>query len=315
MSSTPTSNLPPLPVEPGPAADAVGSAAEPPGLPPILTLRDVRLPTGSLRLAEAGAGRPVMFLHGVAGTHAYWTPTLEAVGASRRALAPDVPGFGASRPLSRGWSLEAAADVIAALATATGHPRLDLVGHSLGGALAAMVAIRHPRLVDRLVLVAPIGFRPMPPRPTWRLGILTRARAALLPVAAMAVRHPPTARRLVGGVVQGDTELDHSISRALIDGSLRARRTAAAGMDVIRRDLTPAARLIDRPTLVIWGRRDGAVPVEYARDALGAIPGSRVVILDGSGHLPMLDEPAAFARAVLDFIGREPAPGGDPEVA
>jgi pimeloyl-ACP methyl ester carboxylesterase len=298
MSSTPTSNLPPRPPATDGAIDAGHAFLE----PVASTLRDVRLPTGRLRLAEAGAGRPVMFLHGVAGTHAYWGPTLEAVSSVRRVLAPDVPGFGASRPLSRGWGLEAAADVIAALAAAVGHPRLDLVGHSLGGALAAMVAIRHPRLVDRLVLVAPIGFRPMRPRPTWRLGVLTRVRAALLPVAAIAGRHPPTARRLVGGVVQEDTELDHSITRALIDGSLRARRTAAAGMDVIHRDLSPAAGRIDALTLVIWGRRDGAVPVEYARHALDAIPGSRCVVLDGSGHLPMLDEPARFSRAVLDFI-------------
>ncbi len=302
MSSTPTSN-PPLPTPPeterGGAAVEVGDG----GAGGVVTLRDVRLPTGLLRLAQTGAGRPVMFLHGVAGTHAYWGPTLAAVASSRLALAPDVPGFGASRPLSRGWSLEAASDAIATLAAAAGHRRLDLVGHSLGGALATMVAIRHPRLVDRLVLVAPIGFRPMRPRPTWRLGVLTRVRAALLPVAAIAGRHPATARRLVGGVVQESTELDHSLTRALIDGSLRARRTAAAGMDVIHRDLSPAARGIEAPTLVIWGRRDGAVPVEFARHALDAIPGSEGVVLDRSGHLPMLDEPARFSRTLLDFIG------------
>jgi pimeloyl-ACP methyl ester carboxylesterase len=265
-------------------------------------LRDLRLPTGRIRLAEAGAGTPVMFLHGVAGTHAYWGPTMEAVAPRRLALAPDVPGFGASRPLGRGWSLEPVADTIAAAAAAAGHRRLDLVGHSLGGALAAMVALRHPQLVARLVLVAPIGFRPMPPRPSWRLGVVTRLRGALLPVGAILARHPATARRLVGGVIQETTHVEHALARALIHGSLRARRTAAAGMDVIRRDLSGEARRIRQPTLVVWGRQDAAVPVAYARHALEAIPGSRAVILPASGHLPMLDEPESFTRALLEFI-------------
>jgi pimeloyl-ACP methyl ester carboxylesterase len=255
-----------------------------------------------VRLAEAGAGEPVLFLHGVAGTHAYWAPSMLGLADRRRVLAPDVPGFGASRPVTRGWSLEVVADAIAEVADAAGAPACDLVGHSLGGALATAVALRHPGLVRRLVLVAPIGFHPLPPRRSWRYGPLTRLRQGLLPIAAILARRQVTAQRLVGGVVRDPQGVDHALARAMIYGSLKARRTAAAGMDVIGRDLSPQAQSLSLPTLVVWGRHDHAVPVRYAQPVLDAIPGSRGAVLEHSGHLPMLDEPDAFRELLRRFI-------------
>lgn len=273
---------------------------------PALRPRDLELPHGRLRVVDSGprAGEltPVVLVHGLAGTHAYWLPVARRLARTRRVLAPDLPGFGASRPLGRGWSLEEAADALADALARLGVQRAALVGHSMGGALVATVALRRPELVDRLVLVAPIGFRPMRPRPSWRLGPLLHLRRALRPLGLLLSRHAPTAQRLIGGVVENPTRVDLELARALIDGSLRARRTGQAGLDVIARDLAEHAGEIRVPTLVVWGRRDRAVSVSHLGAVVDAVPGARPLVLDGSGHLPMLDEPDALAAALSRFL-------------
>src|ERR1700754_4421944 len=105
-----------------------------------------------------GEGEPLVLVHGLATTRIIWRRVLGPLGARRRLVAIDVPGFGASAPAGPGFDLDEVADVIAA---GLPDPAFDLLGHSLGGALPVVLAERHPERVRRLVLVAPAGFKPV----------------------------------------------------------------------------------------------------------------------------------------------------------
>ena len=151
----------------------------------------------------------------------------------------------------------------------------DLVGHSMGGAIAAELAASQPDAVRRLVLVAPAGLplgRSVPARLPGLAAFLRQTAPTFLPVLALdTLRADP--------------------------GTLwRATR------DVIARDVREHLGAIAAPTLLIWGEHDTLVPTRLAGTFRDAIPGARLLILPGAGHVPMFDRPADFNRAVLAFL-------------
>jgi pimeloyl-ACP methyl ester carboxylesterase len=123
----------------------------------IAEVHSLRLRHGRTLCARRwpGAGSTLVFLHGLLDSSEGWTPVCEAVGGTR--IAFDLPGFGYSDPPPSG-SLSAYAQDIAEGLQALGSPRFTLVGHSLGGAVAAALAELLPSSVDALVLLAPAGF-------------------------------------------------------------------------------------------------------------------------------------------------------------
>ncbi len=107
---------------------------------------------GPIAYREAGAGSPVVFLHGLGGSRYAWEPQLETFGSSYRCIAWDMPGYGESRPLAVPLSFPALADAVARLLDDLDIERADLVGLSFGGQQALHVALRHPDRLRRLVL-------------------------------------------------------------------------------------------------------------------------------------------------------------------
>src|SRR5258708_2858476 len=118
-----------------------------------------------LHVAEHGTGDPLVLIHGAGTSSAIWRRSLPLLGGpARRAVAIDVPGYGASAPIGRGFRFDVVADrVVAGLAKAGVDGEFDLVGHSLGGAVSIVLAARHPDRIRRLVLVAPAGLASTPP--------------------------------------------------------------------------------------------------------------------------------------------------------
>ena len=153
-----------------------------------------------------------------------------------------------------------------------------LVGHSLGGLLAAQVAARRPALTSRLALVTPAGL------PSGR-GLVGH----VLPLLAALRAAPPALLAVV------------------------ARDAAAAGPPSLFRgahyavgtDLPPVLRRITAPTLLLWGERDPLVPLDLASSWRGELRDARVVVVPGAGHVPMFDAPADVARALLAFLEDE----------
>ena len=113
-----------------------------------------------IAIDESGQGPPLVLLHGVGASRAVWRLVTPALAEDRHVIAPDLPGFGESAPAANGFDLDTAAAALAdPLAERAGGP-FDLLGNSLGGAVAFRLAIARPDLVRRLVLSAPAGFAP-----------------------------------------------------------------------------------------------------------------------------------------------------------
>jgi pimeloyl-ACP methyl ester carboxylesterase len=116
-----------------------------------------------LAIREDGAGDPIVLVHGAGTSSAIWHRAAPLLAERFRVVAPDVPGYGGSPAAGKGFALEEVTDdLVAGLEEAGVPPSYDLVGHSMGGAIAILLAARHPERVRRLVLVAPAGLAALP---------------------------------------------------------------------------------------------------------------------------------------------------------
>jgi pimeloyl-ACP methyl ester carboxylesterase len=242
------------------------------------------------RIWEKGSGQPLAYLAGLAGLPR-WTPFLDRLAEHRRVIAPSLPGF----PGATGHDkLDTLLDWIAAaldLLEGAGSSGGDLVGASVGGALAAEVAAMAPGLVRRLVLIAPFGLydAAMPPLDLWgqKPGILPTLLTAR-PDPYKAFTAPPDSA--------DDNEWPIIQSRA---------NEAAARLLWPLADTRLARRLhrIRCPTLVLWGADDKVLSPRYAERFAEGIAGKTTVkLIPGAGHLADLDAPGACAEAVLAAV-------------
>jgi pimeloyl-ACP methyl ester carboxylesterase len=262
---------------------------------------------GAAGREEAGEGEPLVLIHGVGTSRAIWGPVLPRLAATRRVIAVDLPGFGASPPLGRGFDLDAVADRVAELA---GVSRFDLVGHSLGGAVAVALAARRPGAVRRLVLVAPAGLAPRPARLAAVLG------AAAAPASEVRRRlgrpfadHASARWAMFATTVHDPARLHPDAARLLLDASASATRVAEGIREAVAADLRGALAAAPMPLGLVWGEADRVV----AYGGLAALrrlrPDAEVVTLPRTGHVPQVERPAAFTAALERVLAALASPG------
>lgn len=242
--------------------------------------------------------RTLLLLHGWPNNGRTWKPLAEALllGGGVRLVAPDLKGFGDSDKPATGYTCEQFADDVLAVAGALSLNDYVLVGHSMSGKIAQLVASRRPAGLAGLVLVAPTPLV-TPPTPEEKKAA-QRAwcgdRQKVEAFFAGLTAHPLAASDLA----------------SLVDDGLRAAPQAWNGwIDAMRDAPYPeTAARIAVPTLVVAGGRDAARDEEtLRRDVAGQIPGAQFAALPGSGHLPHLEEPAALAALLLNFLDTLPA--------
>jgi pimeloyl-ACP methyl ester carboxylesterase len=251
-----------------------------------------------------GQGEPLVLVHGLATTRVIWRRVLPLLGRSRRLIAIDVPGFGESPPAGEGFDLEVVADDIAQDLGAIGvRAPFDLVGHSLGGALAIVLADRHPDAVRSLVLVAPAGLRRVPPAAAQLLGGAA-ARAIPLRRRGAALADTPWGRRILMSPQTSDpASIPPAEVRAMLKASEGATRTGAALTAVAQVDLRARLAAVPAPVGVLWGEHDRVIPasgLETVVEARG--PGTPAVRIAGTGHIPMMERPEQFSIALEDVL-------------
>ncbi|WP_425148110.1 alpha/beta fold hydrolase [Deinococcus sp.] len=228
-----------------------------------------------LSYRRSGQGSPLVLLHGLSGSGRWWRFNLPALEAVRSVYVVELAGFGAARR-QRSLGVRAAARLLAQWLDALELEGADLIGHSMGGQIALLLAALRPQRISRLVLACASGLL----RQKWW-------RVALKLPAAMRrgdLRFVPTI--LADG------------ARAGLPNLIRSSR------DLLREDISELLPQIHLPTLVIWGERDVLVPPALGRMLAQGIAGAQFVSLANAGHVVMVDAPLAFNRAVLAFLNQ-----------
>jgi pimeloyl-ACP methyl ester carboxylesterase len=191
-----------------------------------------------IAIDAAGDGEPLGLLHGVGANRSIWQHAARRLARTRLVLAPDLPGFGESPPVADGFDLNQTADAVADAIVARAAQPFDLVGNSLGGAVAAVLACRRPELVRRLVLVAPAGFNPRPRLLSEVAGRLGGSATSLRRVLGMPFVANANARRvLLWGSVAAPERMAPNDARTMLQGSRGSSRIGAAIASVLTSDL------------------------------------------------------------------------------
>jgi len=265
--------------------------------------------SAGLDVHAGGAGEPLALVHGVGTSRGIWQRVLGPLAAERRVLSLDVPGFGTSAAIGAGFELAAVADrLAAALRAAAGEP-YDLLGHSLGGALALTLAARHPQDVRRLVLVAPAGLAPLPAPVASVAGLLAGQivpwrRRLGRPLAATAWGRWV----LFGAVVADPAALRPQDARAMLDASAGATRIGPAVATAAAADLRPLLAGLTVPLGALWGTEDRVLSAEGVTVIERLRPDAAIVRLERTGHIPQVERPAAFLAALAEVLARTGAP-------
>ena len=225
----------------------------------------------------------------------------------------DVPGFGASAPAGDGFDLDQVADSIHA-AVALDAP-FDLVGHSLGAALALKLAARHAGAVRRLVLVAPAGIAPVPRLAT---RLLAPGVEPMLAVRrrAVALTDLRWGRRLLLGLAAADAAaISPTQARVIVNASRTATRAGAAFAAVTAADLRADLRELTVPLGLIWGAEDRTIPARTADLVRSERPDVEAITIERAGHVVMVERPEAFAAALEELLARLPKHATNPSAA
>jgi pimeloyl-ACP methyl ester carboxylesterase len=256
-----------------------------------------------LAVDEVGSGDPLILLHGVATDRRIWGLVMPQLAADHRVVAVDLPGFGSSVPVGDGFELDQVAErIVRGLAGRGITGPFDLVGHSLGGGIAIALAAAHPRLVRRLVLVAPAGLRPFPATVS---NLLAAGADAVLAARRGAVSLTDVwwGRKLLLALTAADgAELPPTLARQMVEASATAKRTAPALATITSADLRPLLAQTQMPLGVIWGEADRTVPIRALDDLLEARPDAVVVRIADAGHVPMVESPEDFVAALETLI-------------
>lgn len=261
-----------------------------------VTERYVELSHGRSRVLEAGDGPPVLLLHGVGFVPAAdgWRPALQALGRRHRVLAPDLLGWGPGDQLERGYSFAYLVDFVRELQDALGLGRCDLVGHSMGGWLASVLAYESPERVGRLVLVASGGLltRPLPQMAAWVPPSTEAISAALAPLEGTgAPLGELTARWQALAADEGRTGRFRQVMAHMSEGETRQR------YNTVRRLPKVAC-----PTLVVWGTEDEINPVAMGRRTAELVADARLLLLEGAGHHVPSERPEELHEVIADFL-------------
>lgn len=294
---------------------AASSGATEPGR---LRFRTVATRRARLSIMEAGAGPPVLALHGLGGTKGSFLPTISALASRFHVIAVDLPGFGDSdKPLGAAYDARFFARSSIDLLDAIGLDRVHLIGNSLGGRIALEVALRQPDRINRLGLLAPsLAWRR--DRPWVPLLRLTRPELGLVQLAPRPLVDA-IVRRLIPGADEGWTAAGvDEFLRAYLTPAGRAAFYAAARQIYLEEPhgedgFWPRLRTLRAEALFVWGRRDRLVPIAFARHVTTALPHARHLELD-CGHVPQVERPKQTHAALAAFLSEAPddASGVDP---
>jgi pimeloyl-ACP methyl ester carboxylesterase len=272
-----------------------------------------------LSYTEAGSGKETLILlHGLGGNKQHWMRNLPGLSQHYRVLALDLPGYGDSKlqALPEGNLLLYFSKAVVALMDSLAIQKAHLVGHSMGGQLATLLALEHPERVRTLTLAAPAGIETFTPQEA----------AGLKAYAATAYPHKQSKEQIrqawalnfhrqpaeVEALIQERLQLNES---GYYPTYARVLEGGVSGM--LEAPVAQRLREIKAPVLILFGAEDRLIPNRHlhptlttqavAQQAQTAIPNSKLVLLPAAGHLLQFEQSQAFNKALLQFLKHKPA--------
>jgi 3-oxoadipate enol-lactonase len=244
------------------------------------------------------ASAPVVTLsHSLATNLAMWEPQASALAARYRVLRYDTRGHGGTDAPGGPYSLDQLAEDAVALLRALGIERTHFVGLSMGGMIGQVLALTHPEMLRSLVLCDTSSRVPPEAKPVWD------ERIRMAESHGMEPHVEPTLGRWFTPPFASNSPANVESVRAMI------RETKPQGYvgcchAIKALDLTDRLSAIAVPTLIVVGEDDPGTPVAASRAIHERIRGSELAILKSASHLSNIEQPEAFTRALLDFLGR-----------
>ncbi|HLZ96158.1 MAG TPA: alpha/beta hydrolase [Candidatus Dormibacteraeota bacterium] len=275
-----------------------------------------------------GDGSPLLMVHGLGGSALNWMAVGPAFAERYHAVAIDLVGFGQTPLFKRSAAVGANADLVRRFIDEVLDEPVTLMGNSMGGHISVLVAGAHPERVARVVLVDPAvpGVHVRRPEPAM-LGVIAAVsvpglaetlldrRAKMLgpeglvqQTLALVCADPS---RLSADLVQAHVQLTRE--RASLGGqNNRAllQATRSIGLRMADPRFWVKARQVKAPTLVIHGELDRVIPLAAARELVRRVPAWTLKVIEGVGHVPMMETPEAFIRAANGWLEDRIAPAG-----
>ena len=259
------------------------------------TAREVTVFGQKIHYVEAGTGPTVILLHGLGGSTQIWQLNIAALAEKYRVIVPDQIGFGKSDKPLVNYRIRTYVDFLDQFCKQLRIERASLVGNSMGGWIATAFTAAFPDRVDKLVLVDAAGYTPpkdLDTRTFYGLNPTTREGMKVL-----------VAKIFYNKMFLSDAAIDQAITTRLAAGDGYTINSITES--IIRGEdfLDDTVKTIKRPTLLIWGRQDGLVPVAEGERFNKDIAGSKLVVFDQCGHMPQVEKAGEFNAAVLKFLG------------
>jgi 3-oxoadipate enol-lactonase len=256
----------------------------------------------TIAFAQSGQGVPLLLMHGAEADHSMFDAVAPLLAAHFTVIAYDQRDSGGTRNPPTPYGLVELADDAAALIAALGHEHAHVFGTSLGGAIAQVLAARHPTRVDRLVLSS-----------TFRAGTPPLAiNPEVIPkLAALRAGLPGTAPEIARYFFPDEYLSRHAAAADIFSGNGRddAQKQRRAG--ILAQPVAIDLRAIISPTLVIVGENDRLIPPAHSLSLADDINDARTATLPGLGHVATIQDPAAIAAEVLDFLQDKEMTGGN----
>jgi len=261
---------------------------------------DVRGNRFAWREAGHDEGTPLVLLHGLGGSRLSWEPQLDGLADRRRVVAWDQPGYGESSPHEGPLTFAGLADAVAAFADEIGAERIHLAGISFGGMIAQYATAAHPRRVATLTLLSTspcFGLDGTSPE-AWRAARLAPLDAGRQPADFAAT----VLASIAGPNITADALEGQRAAMARISGAALRRSIDC----LVTHDSRAVLGSVTVPTLCLVGELDTETPVAYTEVLAGLVPGARIEVVTGAGHLLNVEAPAAVNALIDDHIERHP---------
>ncbi|MEJ8804406.1 alpha/beta fold hydrolase [Pontibacter sp. H249] len=303
-----------------PATQSAGAATATPAADPVFESLKYKFPTKKVTLSngqsmayvdEGKGSETIIFIHGLGSYLPAWEKNIAELSNNYRTIALDLPGYGKSSKENVQVSMDAYAKTVLELMDKLKLKKATLAGHSMGGQIAITAALQAPERVSKLILVAPAGLE------TFTDQQKQMFKMAVTPESVQKTTPEQTAANYKINFYKMPAEAQHMVDERLLimkseqfdDYSKAVASSVAAMVDEPVHEKLP---LLKMPTLIVFGENDALIPNKYFNPNLTPkavaemgkerIPNSQLVMIPEAGHFLQYEQPAAFNKAVQQFM-------------